>query len=101
MYMVRSTYRLSLSVSTHESDAGDSDRANLRQRWTFIWSADVPGKVKVFVCRVCRNAILMANNLRRRGCTWIIGCPHCDIVLEDSLHTLVFCPVARQMWSFI
>ncbi|KAL0424392.1 UNVERIFIED_CONTAM: hypothetical protein Sradi_0974000 [Sesamum radiatum] len=59
----------------------------------------LPNKVKVFAWRICLNALPTSVNLTKRLKEPLGGCPFCHIEEEDTMHILLHCPFARQVWS--
>ncbi|KAL0364035.1 UNVERIFIED_CONTAM: putative ribonuclease H protein [Sesamum angustifolium] len=64
-----------------------------------IWKARVPNKIKVFLWRVCKEAIPTTSNLIRRTCDVKPACTMCGAPYEDSKHALLKCFFARQAWA--
>ncbi|KAL0445860.1 UNVERIFIED_CONTAM: hypothetical protein Slati_1713900 [Sesamum latifolium] len=67
--------------------------------WSFIWSARVPPKVRLFALGVCRNGLPTVMNFERRGVKIQGACPWCGSAQEDILHSLLRCPFPRQVWA--
>ncbi|KAK4402854.1 hypothetical protein Sango_1026100 [Sesamum angolense] len=61
----------------------------------FVWTADVPPKVRLFTWRACRNLLPTSANLRRQGALAGGVYPWCGFKLEDLLH----CPFTRLVWA--
>ncbi|KAL0443688.1 UNVERIFIED_CONTAM: hypothetical protein Slati_2091500 [Sesamum latifolium] len=54
-FTVRSAFRLAYREARHESSAHDETSSARLVNWSFIWSACVPPKVRLFAWIVCRN----------------------------------------------
>ncbi|KAK4421605.1 hypothetical protein Salat_2111100 [Sesamum alatum] len=66
---------------------------------TFLWKAKLPGKVRVFAWRLCKQALPIGFNLRRRHLQVHDGCPQCFVEVEDVYHVMLGCHFARQTWA--
>ncbi|KAL0414362.1 UNVERIFIED_CONTAM: hypothetical protein Sradi_1637900 [Sesamum radiatum] len=95
MFMVRSAYHL--AVSLEDRSCSSSLRQHEHTWWRRVWQAKLPNKIKVFIWRVCRNALPTGMALARRLYGSAEPCPFCLSYEEDVLHTLVHCPFARQL----
>ena len=56
------------------------------QVWESIWRSKVPGVVKDFAWRVCKNVVPCKLNLRKRGVELDPRCDFCIEQQEDLLH---------------
>ncbi|KAL0416100.1 UNVERIFIED_CONTAM: hypothetical protein Slati_3441900 [Sesamum latifolium] len=88
-FSVCSAYKLAC-ISAAASTSGSTAR-----NWRFIWRARVPPKVRLFVWKVCKNALPTMCNLRKRGVEVKEGCVLCDAETESVMHTLILCPFPR------
>ncbi|KAK4400576.1 hypothetical protein Sango_1163700 [Sesamum angolense] len=61
--------------------------------------ARVPLEVYLFAWKVCKNALPIVCNLRKRGVEVKDGCVLCDAEEETLLHALVLCLFARLVWA--
>ncbi|KAL0292244.1 UNVERIFIED_CONTAM: hypothetical protein Scaly_2600600 [Sesamum calycinum] len=61
--------------------------------------ARVPLKVRMFACKIYKNALPMVYNLRKRGVEVKEGCALCDGEEEIVLTALVWCLFARLAWA--
>lgn len=87
-FTVRSCYNLLNSVS----DAPNN------KLWKFLWSLEVPGKVKHFLWRALKNILPTADNLLSRRVDVSPICPICSAVNESVFHCLVDCVLAKSCW---
>ncbi|KAL0345928.1 UNVERIFIED_CONTAM: hypothetical protein Sradi_4424100 [Sesamum radiatum] len=69
------------------------------RKWNFVWGLRLAPKIKLFVWKVCLQALPTMTNLRRGGVKLSVGCPLCDFLEEDIMHALVKCPFARLVWA--
>ena len=58
--------------------------------WKKLWKMNVPNKIKNFVWRSCREALLTKANLYRRKITVDAICDQCKVRTEDCSHAIFF-----------
>ena len=63
-YTVKPGYRFLVNENSVNSTPMNSNQND--GVWKLIWALSVPNKVKNFVWRSCRDALLIKYNLRRR-----------------------------------
>ncbi|KAL0458285.1 UNVERIFIED_CONTAM: LOB domain-containing protein 29 [Sesamum latifolium] len=97
LFSVKSAYHLAQSLDDLPSPS--SLRQTEQRWWSFLWQAKIPSKVKVFIWRICTDALPTAANLNRRIASTSFSCPFCNDDMEDIPHMLFHCPFARQVWS--
>ncbi|KAL0463196.1 UNVERIFIED_CONTAM: hypothetical protein Slati_0207200 [Sesamum latifolium] len=97
LFSIWSAYHLACSVG--DKPCSSSIRRRQHSWWRKLWQARLPNKVKVFIWRVCHNALPSGLNLFKH----IHGCstdfPLCQYDSDDLLHVLGSCPFARQVWG--
>lgn len=96
-YMVRSAYQL-LSMFRRQGQASLSDMEVGKGLWNGIWKFRVPNKVRHFMWRAVRNSLPTKLNLHKRQVVSDGCCDACSNCLEDSIHALWYCDVARAIW---
>ncbi|KAL5798630.1 hypothetical protein ACOSQ2_003450 [Xanthoceras sorbifolium] len=104
-YSVKSGYRvaaqdkLSLSGSSSSPDS---------KWWLALWNLNIPPKIKIFIWRVCHNAIPSLCNLCSRKIVVDPCCSRCGNAPESSAHALFwakiaefeeFCMILWGVWS--
>ncbi|KAL5790306.1 hypothetical protein ACOSQ2_005194 [Xanthoceras sorbifolium] len=57
--------------------------------WTSIWNVNIPPKVRVFVWRLCQEAIRTLTNLSKSKIIVDPNCFWCKVVCEFSSHALL------------
>jgi hypothetical protein len=64
----------------------------------WIWKANIPLKIKVFMWQVFQDAILTRENMRKRN--WL-GAPLCSFcgAVETSNHLFFQCSIAKITWG--
>ncbi|KAL3846296.1 hypothetical protein ACJIZ3_003699 [Penstemon smallii] len=99
-FSVRSAYHLALRTKRElESGADSSMSSASEQRWIWLWRERIPNKIKIFMWRAMKNLIPVAAILLQRHIPVDNFCPVCGCDEETSLHTLLLCPYARQVWA--
>ena len=58
-----------------------------------------PPKIKIFLGRVCRNALPTKQALIRRKIVEYPTCERCKQAVEDTIHALWMCPKLDEVWS--
>ncbi|KAK3193074.1 hypothetical protein Dsin_024384 [Dipteronia sinensis] len=95
-YTVQSGYRLALSLKTY---ASASDSLVSQKWWNSLWSLQLPPKVKIFVWRICWNAIPSSQNLWTRNIVDSPWCNRCDAVVESPSHAIFWCKEVKKSWK--
>ncbi|KAL0409532.1 UNVERIFIED_CONTAM: putative ribonuclease H protein [Sesamum radiatum] len=96
-FSVKSAAHLAQSIATEHRSALGGQCSTSFGSWKFIWYTKVPNKVKVFLWRLCKEAIPTSYNLLRRRCAVEKACLTCSDDTENSKHVLLECPYARQV----
>lgn len=86
-----------LSFETQCLPIGPATVTNKTMKWTqHVWNVKTSPKIKDFLWRVVKKAILVSSNLERRGFQ-SFNCKRCGGV-EDDLHALLTCPLEERVW---
>ncbi|XP_073147449.1 uncharacterized protein [Henckelia pumila] len=72
---------------------------NLGINWLYLWRLNIPPKVKNFIWRVLSDCLPTRVALRRGRVDIGDWCPICLNVPESDFHSLILCPVAREVWN--
>ncbi|KAK1697655.1 hypothetical protein QYE76_014352 [Lolium multiflorum] len=98
---VRSAYHLKRHLKAAAAGrASSSLNVSEHQGWLSLWSANVPGKVKVHGWRVTRNALAVGEELRRRKIKLGVKCIVCNRD-EMILHRFWSCAHSVHVWEAI
>lgn len=98
-FTIRSAYKLALernAISKGES----SNTSNMKTLWNRIWKAEVPGKVKNFMWRACKNILPTKLSLFRRQLAPNDICQECGSAQESTGHVLCLCERAKEAWNY-
>ena len=93
MYLVKSGY-----IWVHEQSLWGrpshptSSRSNENVVWNGIWSLMVPPKIKNFIWKCAKGAIVTKAHLFKRRCDVFPLCPICHLQDETIEHLLLMCP---------
>ncbi|KAL5800890.1 hypothetical protein ACOSQ3_032522 [Xanthoceras sorbifolium] len=95
-YSVKSGYR----VAAQEKLAlkGSSSCPDSKW-WLALWNLNIPPKIKIFIWRVCLNAIPSLFNLCSRKIVVDPCCSRCGDAPESSAHALFWCSSVRPIWE--
>jgi hypothetical protein len=69
-------------------------------RFSKIWKAKLPEKIKIFMWMLVQKVILTKDNMLRKRWKGNPGCYFCGDV-ETVNHLMFTCPVAKVIWGFI
>ena len=69
--------------------------------WKLVQGLRIPNKVKNFIWRSCRDAILVKKNLKKRQILQDESCDHCHQVSKMVLHAIQECPTLTLIWNSI
>ncbi|CAN1131441.1 Putative ribonuclease H protein At1g65750 [Linum perenne] len=70
--------------------------------WKTVWRWAGPNRVRHFLWLVAHNRILTNAERRRRHLVNVADCQRCRSGIEDTLHVVRDCQLAREVWaSFI
>ncbi|KAL5794878.1 hypothetical protein ACOSP7_003472 [Xanthoceras sorbifolium] len=67
--------------------------------WLALWNLNIPPKIKIFIWRVCNNAIPSLCNLCSRKIVVDPCCSRCGDAPESSAHALFWCSSVRPIWE--
>jgi hypothetical protein len=100
MFTVRSAYRMALFEEMLKQDRGATSARpdGASPSWDLIWKCPVPAKVKICAWKISRNALATQKNMQRRGMATTSLCQICGQEDEDTIHTFMRCPHARDLW---
>ncbi|GAU30201.1 hypothetical protein TSUD_311520 [Trifolium subterraneum] len=92
-YSVKSGYKLAMRYII------GSDKYHVVGNWNGIWKAQAPHKARHLLWRLCRGCLPTRARLLERRVKCTLNCPVCDEEIEDELHILFRCAVARDSWN--
>ena len=81
------------------SAASSSDRSEQDLFSKRIWRLCVPNKIKLFLWRVCSNALPTKENLKRRKILDNAKCSACLLAQESTFHAIWSCELLHQIWT--
>ncbi|XP_074278676.1 uncharacterized protein LOC141602272 [Silene latifolia] len=96
-YSVKTGYRL--LVEDGASDVEQSDFANEGWLWKAIWKVPVLPRIKVFMWKLCHEAIPTKVNIARRLGGDDVACPRCHSERESCLHAIRGCGWGHEIWE--
>ncbi|KAL5783938.1 hypothetical protein ACOSQ2_006330 [Xanthoceras sorbifolium] len=95
-YSVKSGYRVAAQEKL--SLKGSSSCPDSKW-WLALWNLNIPPKIKIFIWRVCLNAIPSLCNLCSRKIVVDPCCSRCGDAPESSAHALFWCSSVRPIWE--
>ena len=96
-YSVKTGYQL-LCESENLGATSSSDSSKQTLFWKRIWKLHIPNKIKVFLWRVCSNALPTLENLKKRKILEDAKCKACLTAEEDTLHAIWNCEKLPHIW---
>ena len=81
------------------SAASSSDTSNQEQFWKRIWKLCIPNKIKIFLWRVCSNALPSKENLKKKKILDDAKCSACLSVQENTFHAIWGCEMLHHIWT--
>lgn len=97
-YSVRTGYHIARSKFQPPQVFPSSSISLNPSFWNQIWSVKTPQKVKIFLWKICQNALPVRENLFRRQMITSPLCPICNSEQETIEHALLLCSWTRQVW---
>ncbi|KAK4389823.1 putative ribonuclease H protein [Sesamum angolense] len=98
-FSVKSASHLAQSIALENRSPLDGQCSTRSSNWQFIWSTKVPNKIKVFLWRLCREAIPTTSNLLRQRCVVEQACLTCGVDTKTTKHVFLECSYARHVWA--
>nr|POF25158.1 putative ribonuclease h protein [Quercus suber] len=78
--------------------ASSSDSLEQSLFWKRIWKLHIPNKIKMFLWRVCSNALPTLVNLKKRKILEDAKCKACLMAEENTLHAIWDCEKLHHIW---
>ena len=94
-YMVKSGYNFLAKENLNTQASGQLVQDS--GIWKLVWGLWIPNKVKNFIWRSCRDAILV----KKRQILQDDSCDHCHQMPETVLHAIWECPTLTPIWDSI
>ncbi|KAK4381236.1 putative ribonuclease H protein [Sesamum angolense] len=95
---VKSAYQVALPIVARESRREVGESSAPTAGWNFIWKSRVPNKVRIFLWRLCNDALPTNCNLQRKYCDIELPCLTCGD-LRETINVFLECHFARQAWA--
>ncbi|GFQ01423.1 putative ribonuclease h protein at1g65750 [Phtheirospermum japonicum] len=95
-FSVREGYKLAMGF--YDGPLNQSDNS-LSKWWKFVWSLNVPSKVKIFWWKISNDFILTGSNLKNYHIPISGYCNLCGFFMDSTIHSLFFCPVTQFCWK--
>ncbi|XP_074359592.1 uncharacterized protein LOC141699321 [Apium graveolens] len=90
-FNVKSGYHLWQTAKNRVTDVQQSDG------WGKLWRLCIPHKIRVFLCRLCRNNVPVRYVLREKGFMVPISCSMCTGDIEHLIHLFFECNFAKGL----
>jgi ribonuclease HI len=101
IFSVRSAYHLKMQLNQLRAGRPSASLSSGEHRgWLALWSADVPGKVKVHCWRLARNGLAVGQELHRQKIKEGVKCVVCKRD-ETLVHRFWTCPHSARVWDLL
>ena len=101
LFSVKSAYRLGISLKEEQAGrvtSSSTSSSSINPIWKKIWSLKLPGKIKVFIWRLCHNSLPTRMNIKRKCIDLDTRCPMCNRADEDGGHLFLKCKQVKPVW---
>ena len=98
-FNVKSAYWLAMEPTPGNGASSTSDNRNMRKFWKYLWSINIPHKVKHFAWRACKEILPTKENLKRRKVIENSDCDCCLSQEESSGHLFWSCSRSQEIWA--
>ncbi|KAL0337807.1 UNVERIFIED_CONTAM: hypothetical protein Scaly_2055800 [Sesamum calycinum] len=98
MFSVKSAYHVAVSLANRNQP---STSQPIHSPWKAVWSANVPGKVRVFIWKLAQNALPTGSNLFKKLRDVVLVCPYCGSEEEDTEHVFLRCRLRAKFGLFL
>ena len=89
----------SISIQAGIQSRASSSNQHLQPKfWIQIWNLKVPQKSKIFIWKLCHNALSIKDNLYKKKIALSPSCPICNQAREIAEHTFLLCPWTSLVW---
>ncbi|KAK3193016.1 hypothetical protein Dsin_024326 [Dipteronia sinensis] len=85
IYEVKSGYRIAMQEKIIEVY---SDPSKSQRWWARMWGLNIPHKVKIFIWRICNNALPSLVNMCFKKVVKVTCCPRCRQAEESAGHAI-------------
>uniref|UniRef100_A0A0V0I1Q5 Putative ovule protein n=1 Tax=Solanum chacoense TaxID=4108 RepID=A0A0V0I1Q5_SOLCH len=96
--MVEWTQQWCLQSECNLQSMNQTNHQMVEWPWKHIWKAKIPYKVSCFVWILAREAVLIQDNLMKRGITICPRCCLCGETTETVNHLVLHCKITGQVW---
>ena len=69
--------------------------------WKRVWGLQLPGKMLNFLWRASVNVLPTAVALQTKRVNVNAECSWCHVAVENAVHTLFECSIAREVWNSV
>ena len=98
-FNVRSAYMLAMEPAPGNGATLTSDNSNMRKFWKYLWSINIPHKVKHFAWGACKEILPTKENLKRRKVIENSECDNCLTHEESTGHLFWSCSRSQEIWA--
>ncbi|KAL5761431.1 hypothetical protein ACOSP7_017695 [Xanthoceras sorbifolium] len=76
-----------------------SSSSNDHKWWLYLWNLNISPKIKIFLWRVCLDALPTLSNLFKRKVSASPCCKRCSVEEESVAHALFWCSKSKSVWQ--
>lgn len=97
-YNIKFGYHVARREAITTNNTTTTSRITPEKIWKITWSSDLPQKIKVFVWKLCNNALAVQDNLHIQNVSRSGHCQICLSAAETIDHAMLLCPWTRPVW---
>ena len=97
-YSLKTGYHVAHMQNIADKGASTSFQQHHPSFWNQVWNIKVPQKIKLFLWKICQNAIPVKDNLFKRKLINSPLCQVCNSERETIEHALLLCPWTSLVW---
>ena len=97
-YSVKTGYHMAFSSSQAPTNFPSISTVLSSSFWNQFWNIKTVQKIKLFLWRICHNAVPVKENLLKRRIASSSVCSICNSDIETVEHALLLCPWTKPVW---
>ncbi|KAK6132895.1 hypothetical protein DH2020_033375 [Rehmannia glutinosa] len=96
VYTVKDGYRLAIGMFDRPENQSHN---RVEHWWKFLWSLNIPTKIRLFWWRISHDFIPTEINLAAHHVPVVGACKMCQYGKDTTTHSMFFCPTMKSYWK--